>query len=48
MTCEGKQSKIAKRKYHKRHHVEGAWIIDGIERSNLKNKMRTKKYFYVL
>jgi hypothetical protein len=41
------ESKIAKRKYNKGHHVEGAWVIGGIERSMLKNKIRNenKKLF---
>jgi len=43
------ESKIAKRKYHKGHRVEGAWIIGGIERSLIKNKSRNenKKTFLV-
>jgi hypothetical protein len=41
------ESKIAKRKYNKGHYVEGAWVIGGIERSMLKNKIRNenKKLF---
>jgi hypothetical protein len=41
------ESKIAKRKYNKGHHFEGAWVIGGIERSMLKNKIRNenKKLF---
>lgn len=41
------ESKIAKRKYHKGHHVEGAWIIGGIQRSKLKTKIKNenKKMF---
>ena len=27
------ECKISKRKYHKGHHVEGAWIVGGIERT---------------
>jgi hypothetical protein len=27
------ESKIAKRKYHRGHHVEGAWILGGVERT---------------
>jgi hypothetical protein len=29
---------VSKRKYNKGHHVEGAWIIDGIERSTYAKK----------
>jgi hypothetical protein len=41
------ESKIAKRKYNKGHHVDGAWVIGGIERSSLKNKIKNenKKMF---
>jgi transposase-like protein len=41
------ETKIAKRKYHKGHRVEGAWVIGGIERSKLKNKIKdeNKKLF---
>jgi 16S rRNA G966 N2-methylase RsmD len=41
------ESKIAKRKYNKGHKVEGAWVIGGIERSTLKNKIKNenKKMF---
>jgi transposase-like protein len=41
------ETKIAKRKYNKGHHVEGAWIIGGIQRSRLKNKVKgeNKKMF---
>lgn len=40
------ESKIAKRKYNKGHKV-GAWVIGGIERSMLKNKIKNenKKMF---
>ena len=27
------ESKFRKRKYHRGHHVEGAWVIGGVERS---------------
>jgi hypothetical protein len=37
------ESKIAKRKYYKGHKVEGAWVIGGIERSILKNKIKMKQ-----
>jgi transposase-like protein len=36
------ETKIAKRKYHKGHRVEGAWIIGGIQRSRLKNKVENE------
>lgn len=36
------KTKISKRKYNKGHRVEGAWVIGGIERSNLKNKIKMK------
>lgn len=41
------ESKIAKRKNNKGHKVEGAWVIGGVERSNLKNKIKNenKKIF---
>ena len=26
------ESKFGKRKYHRGHHVEGAWVIGGVER----------------
>jgi transposase-like protein len=43
------ETKIAKRKYNKGHKVEGAWVIGGIERSILKNKVKNenKKLFLV-
>lgn len=41
------ETKIAKRKYNKGHSVEGAWVIGGIQRSRLKNKVKNenKKIF---
>jgi transposase-like protein len=41
------ETKIAKRKYYKGRKIEGAWIIGGIERSMLKNKVNNenKKLF---
>ena len=41
------ESKIAKRKYNKGHKVEGVWVIGGIQRSRLKNKIKNenKKMF---
>jgi transposase-like protein len=41
------ETKIAKRKYNKGHKVEGAWVIGGIQRSRLKNKVtnENKKVF---
>ncbi len=41
------ESKIAKRKHNKGHKVEGAWVIGGIERSMLKNRIKNenKKMF---
>lgn len=41
------ESKIGKRKYNRGHRVEGAWVIGGIERSILKNKIKNenKKLF---
>lgn len=33
------ETKIGKRKNNKGHKVEGAWVIGGIERSRLKNKL---------
>ena len=41
------ESKIAKRKYNKGHKVEGAWVIGGIQKSRLKNKIKNenKKLF---
>jgi len=27
------ESKFGKRKYHRGHHVEGAWVIGGVERA---------------
>jgi transposase-like protein len=36
------ETKIAKRKYNKGHKVEGAWIIGGIQRSRLKNKIKNE------
>lgn len=41
------ETKIAKRKYNRGHKVEGVWIIGGIQRSRLKNKVRNenKKMF---
>lgn len=41
------ETKIAKRKYNKGHRVEGAWVIGGIQRSRLKNKItnENKKIF---
>ena len=41
------ESKIAKRKYNKGHKVEGVWVIGGIQRSRLKNKIKNenKKLF---
>lgn len=36
------ESKIAKRKYNRGHHVEGAWVIGGIERSMMKNKIQNE------
>ena len=44
------ESKIAKRKYHKGHRVEGVWIIGDIQRNRLKNRMikkENKKIFLV-
>jgi transposase-like protein len=43
------ESKIAKRKYNRGHKVEGAWVIGGIERSKLKNKIKNenKKLFLI-
>ena len=43
------ETKIAKRKNNKGKRVEGAWIIGGIERSILKNKIKNenKKLFLV-
>ena len=41
------ESKIAKRKYNNGHKVEGAWVIGGIQKSRLKNKIKNenKKLF---
>src|SRR6478735_2023591 len=41
------ETKIAKRKYNKGHKVEGAWVIGGIQKSRLKNKIKNenKKLF---
>jgi transposase-like protein len=41
------ETKIAKRKNNRGHKVEGAWVIGGIERSILKNKIKdeNKKLF---
>lgn len=38
---------MGKRKYNKGHRVEGIWVIGGIERSKLKNKIynENKKLF---
>ncbi len=36
------ESKIAKRKHNKGHKVEGAWVIGGIERSMLKNRIKNE------
>lgn len=36
------ESKIAKRKYHKGHHVEGAWVFGGIERTEQKKVFITE------
>jgi hypothetical protein len=33
ITVEIDESKISKRKYERGHHVEGAWIVGGVERS---------------
>lgn len=43
------ESKIAKRKNNRGHKVEGAWVIGGVERSRLKNKIKNenKKVFFV-
>jgi len=43
------ETKIAKRKYNKGHRVEGSWVIGGIQRSRLKNKIENenKKMFLV-
>ncbi|KAI8882103.1 hypothetical protein K501DRAFT_187542, partial [Backusella circina FSU 941] len=42
-------TKIGKRKYHKGHRVEGVWVIGGIERSRLKNKIKNenRKSFFL-
>lgn len=42
------ESKILNRKYNKGHKVEGCWIIGGIEKSILKNKIKNEKMFLVL
>ena len=34
------ESKIAKRKYNKGYKVEGVWVISGIQKSRLKNKIK--------
>jgi transposase-like protein len=41
------ETKIGKRKYNRGHRVEGVWVIGGIERSKLKNKIENenKKLF---
>lgn len=41
------ETKIVKRKYTRGHRVEGAWVIGGIQRSRLKNKItnENKKIF---
>lgn len=41
------KNKIGKRKYNRGHKVEGVWVIGGIERSRLKNKLpyENKKLF---
>jgi transposase-like protein len=48
-TVELDETKIGKRKYNKGHKVEGAWVIGGIERSMLKNKVKNenKRLFLV-
>lgn len=42
------ESKIAKRKNNKGNKVEDVWVIGGIQRSRLKNKIRNenKKIIY--
>lgn len=36
------ETKIGKRKYNRGHKVEGSWVIGGIERSTLKNKIKNE------
>jgi hypothetical protein len=33
---EFNESKIAKRKYHRGHHIEGAWLLGGVERTEAR------------
>ena len=35
-TVQIDESKIGKRKYHRRHHVEGQWVFGGIEEGSRK------------
>jgi hypothetical protein len=32
------ETKIAKRKYHRGHRVEGAWVVGGVEKEILRGK----------
>jgi transposase-like protein len=34
VVVEVDESKFGKRKYHRGHHVEGVWVIGGVERTN--------------
>jgi hypothetical protein len=34
VVVEVDKSKFEKRKYHRGHHVEGAWVIGGVKRTN--------------
>jgi hypothetical protein len=36
------ESKIAKRKYHRGHHIEGAWILGGVERTSARRLFVTR------
>lgn len=48
-TVEIDETKIGKRKYNRGHKVEGVWVIGGIERSQLKNKLKheNRKSFFI-
>ena len=48
-TVEVDETKIGKRKNNKGHKVDGVWVIGGIERSQLKNKVKNenRKSFFI-
>ena len=48
-TVEIDETKIGKRKRNKGHKVDGVWVTRGIERNQLKNKVKNenRKSFFI-